>query len=85
MWPLGCHSKSLYRRFASVSSRFLLMEAGQVLTFIFVSQTQQLQMLAMSNPNVNPGSIETQQMQIKAPAGVRSFPPLLVPFHRENC
>ena len=31
-------------------------------------------MLAMSNPNVNPGASETQQMQIKAPAGVRSFP-----------
>lgn len=30
----------------------------------------------MSNPNVNPGSVETQQMQIKAPIGVRSFPPL---------
>jgi AP-1 complex subunit gamma-1 len=37
-------------------------------------------MLAMSNPNVNPGCVETQQMQIKAPAGVRSFSPLLVPL-----
>ena len=35
-------------------------------------------MLAMSNPNVNPGSVETQQMQIKAPVGVRLFFFLLV-------
>lgn len=27
----------------------------------------------MSNPNVNPGCTETQQMQIKVPAGVRSL------------
>ena len=33
-------------------------------------------MLAMSNPNVNPGSIETQQMQIKAPVGVRFSSPI---------
>ena len=31
-------------------------------------------MLAMSNPNVNPGGVETQQMQIKAPVGVCPFP-----------
>lgn len=40
-------------------------------------------MLAMSNPNVNPGSVETQQMQIKAPAGVSflfSFPTTLKMF-----
>jgi len=36
---------------------------------VAVPKTQQLQMLAISNPNVNPGSVETQQMQIKAPAG----------------
>jgi len=36
---------------------------------VAVPKTQQLQMLAMSNPNINPGSVETQQMQIKAPAG----------------
>jgi len=36
---------------------------------VAVPKNQQLQMLAMSNPNVNPGSVETQQMQIKAPVG----------------
>jgi len=36
---------------------------------VAVPKNQQLQMLAMSNPNVNPGSVETQQMQIKAAAG----------------
>ena len=33
-------------------------------------------MLAMSNPNVDPGSVETQQMQIKAPVGVRFSLPI---------
>ena len=41
-------------------------------------------MLAMSNPNVNPGSVETQQMQIKAPAGVRSFPLPLMHLSKEG-
>lgn len=36
---------------------------------VAVPKNQQLQMLAMSNPNVNPGGVETQQMQIKAPVG----------------
>jgi AP-1 complex subunit gamma-1 len=34
------------------------------------SQTQQLQMQAMSNTTVNAGSTETQQMRVLAPAGV---------------
>lgn len=42
-------------------------------------------MLAMSNPNVNPGSVETQQMQIKAPVGVRLFfLPVLRPPSRSS-
>lgn len=45
-----------------------------MLTIASVRQTQQLQMLAMSSPNVNPGGVETQQMQIKAPVGVRFSP-----------
>lgn len=36
------------------------------------NQSQQLQMLPMSNPNVSPGSVETQQMRIVAPVGVSS-------------
>jgi len=36
------------------------------------SQTQQLQMQAMSNTTVNAGSTETQQMRVLAPAGVSS-------------
>lgn len=34
------------------------------------SQTQQLQMQAMSNQNVAGGATETQQMRVLAPAGV---------------
>ena len=45
----------------------------------FVLQSQQLQMLAMSNPNVNPGCVETQQMKIKVPAGVRPLSPFSYP------
>lgn len=54
---------------------FCRQKAG--INVFLVLQNQQLQMMAMSNPNVNPGSVETQQMQIKAPVGVRSFSPLL--------
>lgn len=35
------------------------------------SQSQQLQMLPMSSPDVNPGAVETQQMRVVAPVGVR--------------
>ena len=49
---------------------------SSALTSVFVMKNQQLQMLAMSNPNVNPGSVETQQMQIKAPVGVSVLSPL---------
>ncbi|KAG5726262.1 hypothetical protein E4T56_gene7305, partial [Termitomyces sp. T112] len=31
--------------------------------------SQQLQMLPMSNPILNPGAVETQQMRVIAPAG----------------
>ncbi|KAI3619637.1 ap-1 complex subunit gamma-1 [Moniliophthora roreri] len=34
-----------------------------------VPKSQQLQMLPMSNPNINPGSTETQQMRVVAPVG----------------
>ncbi|KAF6761647.1 gamma-adaptin [Ephemerocybe angulata] len=34
-----------------------------------VPKSQQLQMLPMSNPNVNPGATETQQMRVVAPVG----------------
>ncbi|KAF8817550.1 Adaptor protein complex AP-1 gamma subunit [Phlegmacium glaucopus] len=34
-----------------------------------VPKSQQLQMLPMSNPVVNPGAVETQQMRVVAPAG----------------
>ncbi|KDR80519.1 hypothetical protein GALMADRAFT_61272 [Galerina marginata CBS 339.88] len=34
-----------------------------------VPKSQQLQMLPMSNPNINPGAVETQQMRVVAPAG----------------
>ncbi|EDR14670.1 uncharacterized protein LACBIDRAFT_305532 [Laccaria bicolor S238N-H82] len=34
-----------------------------------VPKSQQLQMLPMSNPSVNPGSVETQQMRVVAPIG----------------
>jgi AP-1 complex subunit gamma-1 len=41
------------------------------LAYSVVAQSQQLQMLPMSNPDVNPGAVETQQMRVVAPAGVR--------------
>ncbi|KAG5647833.1 clathrin associated protein complex large subunit [Asterophora parasitica] len=34
-----------------------------------VPKSQQLQMLPMSNPTINPGAIETQQMRVVAPVG----------------
>ncbi|KAL0953617.1 hypothetical protein HGRIS_004824 [Hohenbuehelia grisea] len=34
-----------------------------------VPKSQQLQMLPMSSPNINPGSVETQQMRVVAPVG----------------
>ncbi|THG99155.1 hypothetical protein EW026_g3143 [Hermanssonia centrifuga] len=34
-----------------------------------VPKSQQLQMLPMSNPDINPGAVETQQMRVIAPAG----------------
>lgn len=33
-------------------------------------QSQQLQMLPMSNPTISPGAVETQQMRVIAPVGV---------------
>jgi hypothetical protein len=39
-------------------------------------QTQQLQMLPMSNPDVNPGVVETQQMRVVAPVGASNSNPL---------
>lgn len=41
-------------------------------------QTQQLQMLPMSNPNVSPGATETQQMRVVAPVGVSPSPSLII-------
>lgn len=38
-------------------------------------QTQQLQMQAMSSPDVAAGATETQQMRVLAPAGVRRLVP----------
>ncbi|KAG6890087.1 clathrin associated protein complex large subunit [Termitomyces sp. Mi166 len=35
-----------------------------------VPKSQQLQMLPMSNPTINPGAVETQQMRVIAPVGV---------------
>src|SRR6266702_5125312 len=54
---------------------------------VLCRQTQQLQMQPMSRPDVNPGTTETQQMRITAPAGVSlslsypnfAFPPSLPP------
>ncbi|OBZ73863.1 AP-1 complex subunit gamma-1 [Grifola frondosa] len=34
-----------------------------------VPKSQQLQMLPMSNPDIHPGSVETQQMRVMAPVG----------------
>ncbi|RDB20922.1 AP-1 complex subunit gamma-1 [Hypsizygus marmoreus] len=34
-----------------------------------VPKSQQLQMLPMSNPNITPGAVETQQMRVVAPVG----------------
>ncbi|KAH9932656.1 Adaptor protein complex AP-1 gamma subunit [Amylocystis lapponica] len=34
-----------------------------------VPKSQQLQMLPMSNPDIHPGAVETQQMRVMAPAG----------------
>jgi len=34
-----------------------------------VPKSQQLQMLPMSNPSIDPGSVETQQMKVTAPVG----------------
>jgi len=56
----------------SVLARFQVtgLNAASGLSFqVAVPKNQQLQMLAMSNPNVNPGCVETQQMQIKASTG----------------
>jgi AP-1 complex subunit gamma-1 len=36
---------------------------------VAVPKTQQLQMQPMSNPDVNPGATETQQMRVTAPVG----------------
>lgn len=41
------------------------------------SQSQQLQMLPMSNPDVRPGATETQQMRVLAPPGVSPCLPLI--------
>jgi AP-1 complex subunit gamma-1 len=41
------------------------------LAYLFMKQSQQLQMLPMPNPDVNPGAAETQQMRVIAPTGVR--------------
>lgn len=43
------------------------------------AQSQQLQMLPMSNTDVRPGAIETQQMRVIAPPGVS--PCLLLIYH----
>lgn len=39
-------------------------------------QTQQLQMQAMSNADIEAGTTETQQMRITAPVGVGTLSPL---------
>ncbi|CED84885.1 adaptor protein complex ap-1 gamma subunit [Phaffia rhodozyma] len=49
-----------------------------------VPRTQQLQMLAMSNADVAPGSIETQQMRIMAPVGSQVRLRLRISFQREG-
>ncbi|KIJ55329.1 hypothetical protein M422DRAFT_151443 [Sphaerobolus stellatus SS14] len=36
-----------------------------------VPKTQQLQMMPMSSPNINPGATETQQMRVLAPVGAQ--------------
>jgi AP-1 complex subunit gamma-1 len=47
-----------------------------------IPQTQQLQMLAMSNGNVSPGTAETQQMRIIAPPGAQIRLRLRVTFQK---
>ncbi|KAK7458900.1 clathrin associated protein complex large subunit [Stygiomarasmius scandens] len=55
-----------------ILARFQVSGSAPVTGIVFqaaVPKTQQLQMLPMSNPNVNPGSTETQQMRVIAPVG----------------
>jgi len=59
-----------------ILARFQVSGSAPVTGIVFqaaVPKTQQLQMLPMSNPNVNPGSTETQQMRVIAPVGVSFF------------
>ena len=55
---------------AAVPKVYLLLFVGIDYLFLII-QSQQLQMLPMSNPSVSPGSVETQQMRVVAPVGVR--------------
>ncbi|TFK51781.1 Adaptor protein complex AP-1 gamma subunit [Heliocybe sulcata] len=56
----------------NILARFQVTAGQPVESLVFqaaVPKTQQLQMLPMSNPTVNPGSVETQQMRVIAPPG----------------
>ncbi|KAH8116299.1 Adaptor protein complex AP-1 gamma subunit [Phellopilus nigrolimitatus] len=56
----------------NILARFQVAGSNPVTSINFqaaVPKTQQLQMLPMSNTNVNPGATETQQMRVIAPAG----------------
>ncbi|KAJ3881280.1 adaptin N terminal region-domain-containing protein [Lentinula edodes] len=55
-----------------ILARFQVVGAAPATGLTFqaaVPKSQQLQMLPMSNPNVGPGSVETQQMRVIAPVG----------------
>ncbi|THU99104.1 Adaptor protein complex AP-1 gamma subunit [Dendrothele bispora CBS 962.96] len=56
----------------NILARFQVAGSTPVTGIVFqaaVPKTQQLQMLPMSKPDVNPGSTETQQMRVVAPVG----------------
>ncbi|KAF8216356.1 adaptin N terminal region-domain-containing protein [Mycena galopus ATCC 62051] len=55
-----------------ILARFQVSGSGPATGLSFqaaVPRSQQLQMLPMSNPDINPGSVETQRMKVVAPVG----------------
>ncbi|KDQ61446.1 hypothetical protein JAAARDRAFT_30884 [Jaapia argillacea MUCL 33604] len=56
----------------NIVARFQSLGSSPVIGLVFqaaVPKSQQLQMLPMSKPDVNPGAVETQQMRVVAPVG----------------
>ena len=51
---------------------------------IWRQQTQQLQMLAMSNSDISPGTLETQQMRVMAPQGSQIRLRLRISFAKQG-